>query len=875
MAFININDLTKEEINTLVSNIYTGMNCDLSALPELASNHDTMMKIIKGMEDSQLNKVVGYHFESYSTRDVAEFYLNATYEGETIRSNVNGEDITLTSADLNALFGVVEDPQEEETEGFLTLDSVNVTVDNFVQLYCRPEVGRVPKLYMKKNLLLSDYEKLVNILHRCVWSKSTSTDDMNALNAKAVFAVHHGMNINWGQVIIKSLVEFIKKKDKETGLFRTPMGYGLLISEILLTARIGLRNSVEVDYTKLLFLNTSSDRKVALKAEQKRLRTLEFNRERQQQKVVQPKKVSKKQQKPPTPSDSEEEIPLVKKVVKKVPKKKTTPVKVHKLVAKKSVLKRKAPSPISSASTSSASPIAKKTKILTPAAQEKLEDSVTSAPANRNAWHGKRIIFESSDSEEEAVVKNATSQGELHSSPPASENDQPMVVPSPEHQEGSSTSSPDRKFIRILAWRKWRVGPLTELLKNLSYFISEEEEVPRWADTEDVESCLNKDFLLSVLQKKKEKLQGKAPLVRNSPEDHVKALQEHEMDAFDAWLVEKKRKESLIKFRHSAHGEGEPSTVNDLPLVMEKLIKEWRDSLFTETVLEVIPTIIPSPPPSPKITSPQPQQKSPSLQQKTISAQNTPSHQKTSTPKSSSPSHCKPFSPPKNKSPSPQGQIIPYRHQQIISSTTSPQQKTSSPKTKNPSPCKSQPSIRSRSPSPPPSLPPQQHAPSQQHQNPSIKTSRTASPQPTPQDAATPISPQHSVASTPIRKPIFRVPSSSSDNDGFLTSSIAADETSKRRKTPPQHEEQPRRPPMPKSRGLGMPQKTESKEDKPQISFNQFVTAAEDFGGKMLDGMDQLAEINTKHHEHLTFVHNHLEELNFHFLVLLLKLVDY
>ncbi|CAH9105465.1 unnamed protein product [Cuscuta europaea] len=623
MAFININDLTKEEINTLVTNIYTGMNCDLSALPELAANHDTMMKIIKGMEESQLNKVVGYHFDSYSTMDVAEFYLNATYEGETIKSNVNGDEIILTPETINALFGVVEDPQEEDTKGFLALDSVKVIVDNFVQLYCRPEVDRVPKLYMKKNLLQSDYEKLVNIFHRCVWSKSTSTDDMTVLNAKDVFAVHHGMNINWGHVIIKSLVEFIKKKDKETHLFKTPMGYGLLISETLLKARIGLRNPIETDYTKLLFLNTSGDRKIALKAEQKRLRTLEFNLEKLQQKVLKPKKAVKKQQKPSTPSESEEEEVLIRKPVKKVVMKKAAPAKVQKLVAKKSVIKIKAPSPISTESTPTASPILKMAKILTPAIQEELEDSVTSALVNRNAWQGKRIVFESSDSEEEVAVLDATIQGKSHRSPSTPMADQPMMPSSPEYHEVNRTPEPqepqenipsalDKEFLRVLAWRKWRVRSLSELLIMLPNFITEKAEVLRWTGTEDVEQCLNKDFLLSVLtEKKKKECKGKGKHTHDNEEEHVKALTEDEMATFDEWLIEKKRKESLIKFRHNAHGEGEPSNANDLPLTMEKLIKEWRDSPFTETILEVIPkspSIHTEPHfPSPPISSPKPQ----------------------------------------------------------------------------------------------------------------------------------------------------------------------------------------------------------------------------------------------------------------------------
>ncbi|CAH9099590.1 unnamed protein product [Cuscuta europaea] len=242
-------------------------------------------------------------------------------------------------------------------------------------------------------------------------------------------------------------------------------------------------------------------------------------------------------------------------------------------------------------------------------------------------------------------------------------------------------------------------------------------------------------------------------------------------------------------------------------------------------------------------------------------------------PNSSSVHNSTELPPPSPKVPS---STLPH-HQKTPSpkQRSPPEQKTPSPvhtpqKSKSPSPCKQHTPSRNRTPSPPPS-PQHQSSPPQKptHQSsPHQKTSHQKTKSATPPHkktksnsrAATPQrSSQHSVASKPKKGIPIRILSSDADNDGFLPSSLVADLTSKRRRTPPRDQSpQPtgRNPPLPKGKGLEMPGFTPAE---PQITFNQFVASAEEFGGQMLDNVNKLIIINDKHYEHLTHTNINLE----------------
>ncbi|CAH9143250.1 unnamed protein product, partial [Cuscuta epithymum] len=270
--------------------------------------------------------------------------------------------------------------------------------------------------------------------------------------------------------------------------------------------------------------------------------------------------------------------------------------------------------------------------------------------------------------------------------------------------------------------------------------------------------------------------------------------------------MEKKRRESLIKMKPIPGTEGEPSTANDLSLAMMNLIREWRDSQFEETVLEVIPNS-PDPTPSP--------------------------------PKSPSP---KPVTPTTTPPPSPP------QPQQIPSPTP---KKSSTPK--QPSPCHQITPIRSRSPSPPPPshhqrTPIPQTSP---HQSPNHQKSKSPSPQQKPTSNCP--SPQHSAASAQKREPVVRILSSTEDNDGFLTASMAGDLQSAKRKTPT--------PPL--SPAQPQPQVNQVPQPEPPkavlIPFQEFVESAEDFGDQMVAGLNKLLVLNQKHDAHLDLVQYNIE----------------
>ncbi|CAH9075835.1 unnamed protein product [Cuscuta europaea] len=319
MNFININDLTKEEVKTIVANVVTGMKVDLSALPLLAENQKRMAKIIQRMNESQLSKIVAHPYEEFSTRDVAEFYLNATITKSGVHSKVQGKSISLNVDALNEFFGVQLDSQDPETPTLIDLESVEVSVEAFAQTYCRPEAANLDRLYMKKFLLKKDFEKLVVILHRSLWCKTGSTDEINKASCKAIFVAHHGMNINWGEVIFGSLTEFIKKKDQKTGLFSTKMGHGLLLSAILTAHGVQLRDPSPVDHSKTLFLIASPKLNIAISAELKREERLEKKREQQ---VVKPKPAAKKSIKKPSVTSEQPEQSQIARDVRKKKKKK-------------------------------------------------------------------------------------------------------------------------------------------------------------------------------------------------------------------------------------------------------------------------------------------------------------------------------------------------------------------------------------------------------------------------------------------------------------------------------------------------------------------------------------------------------------------------
>ncbi|CAH9132574.1 unnamed protein product [Cuscuta epithymum] len=311
MKFINITDLSEAEAKALVANIATGMKVDMSSLPLLAENQKTMKAVIAGMNDSQLTKIVAHPYEQFSTLDVAEFYLNAHITDDAIHSQVQGKSLKIDADALNEFFNIELDSQDEDTPTLIDLESVEVSVETFVDTYCRPDATGVDKLYMKKNLFKRDYEKLMSIMHRCLWCKTSSTDQMNNTNAKALYAVHHGMNINWGKVLYKSLTESVEKKDKKTGLFTTKIGHGLLLSKVISKSQVELRNPSTVDHSKTIFLTASPKVHVAIAAELKREERLEQNREKVVAKskpaLTKPKKKSQTKQEATTEKVASEE----------------------------------------------------------------------------------------------------------------------------------------------------------------------------------------------------------------------------------------------------------------------------------------------------------------------------------------------------------------------------------------------------------------------------------------------------------------------------------------------------------------------------------------------------------------------------------------
>ncbi|CAH9132815.1 unnamed protein product [Cuscuta epithymum] len=99
----------------------------------------------------------------------------------------------------------------------------------------------------------------------------------------------------------------------------------------------------------------------------------------------------------------------------------------------------------------------------------------------------------------------------------------------------------------------------------------------------------------------------------------------------------------------------------------------------------------------------------------------------------------------------------------------------------------------------------------------------------------------------------MRIPSSTEDNDGFLTSSLAGDLQSNKRKTPTP----PPSPAQPQPRINEMPQPTPPKAV--LIPFQEFVESAEDFGDQMIAGLNKMLVLNQKHDAHLDLVQYNIE----------------
>ncbi|CAH9110493.1 unnamed protein product [Cuscuta epithymum] len=126
---------------------------------------------------------------------------------------------------------------------------------------------------------------------------------MTISGAKALVATRLGLKVNWGLVIFECLTTFLTKRNDNKTL-SSKVGYGLFLSAYLEKAGISLRNKLAVDYRKVAFLHTTSNRNIAIAAERNNNSTKKTSKRKAPEAPTRkaPKKASKKAKRIKRPS---------------------------------------------------------------------------------------------------------------------------------------------------------------------------------------------------------------------------------------------------------------------------------------------------------------------------------------------------------------------------------------------------------------------------------------------------------------------------------------------------------------------------------------------------------------------------------------------
>nr|GLL20339.1 uncharacterized protein LOC109193258 [Ipomoea trifida] len=151
----------------------------------------------------------------------------------------------------------------ELPESTLDIDNHAFNHQDFWNIIRGVSMPEQPKFSGFKRDLKPEFEMLIDILYKCVDCKTGSLDEIKPKKISLINAIWQGIQFNWAGYIWKKLSKFCTKALPLTknNKFKQKIGYGFVISEILIRNGVNMRKGKKVACYKYLFRNHKTLRK--------------------------------------------------------------------------------------------------------------------------------------------------------------------------------------------------------------------------------------------------------------------------------------------------------------------------------------------------------------------------------------------------------------------------------------------------------------------------------------------------------------------------------------------------------------------------------------------------------------------------------------
>nr|GMD06183.1 dystroglycan-like [Ipomoea batatas] len=232
------------DLSVLEKQVISGQVLSLQDFHKVAEDKALGNQIIQALEKTDLLKLCTYSFTGVEIRP----------------------------SDIKEVFELPESTLDIDNHAFNHQDFWNI-----IRGVSMPEQ---PKFSGFKRDLKPEFEMLIDILYKCVDCKTGSLDEIKPKKISLINAIWQGIQFNWAGYIWKKLSKFCTKALPLTknNKFKQKIGYGFVISEILIRNGVNMRKGKKVAcYKKKQIDSTSratqsSDAPTA-KAGQRRKRT--------------------------------------------------------------------------------------------------------------------------------------------------------------------------------------------------------------------------------------------------------------------------------------------------------------------------------------------------------------------------------------------------------------------------------------------------------------------------------------------------------------------------------------------------------------------------------------------------------------------------
>ncbi|XP_019151903.1 PREDICTED: uncharacterized protein LOC109148624 [Ipomoea nil] len=401
--------------------------------------------------------------------------MNATISSDslTIASRVHNHEVILTSEDIRTMYGF---PQRDDsymsnlTHYYYDPEDFYVSIKNN-QGPAKTEISWP----LKKKWFRLNYEFTVDIFNKVVDHKTSGTDDVTKEKLKMLHAFLNEIKVDWSKIIFNNLIHTITYNRKSPGDVAKKLGYGFMVSHLLVTKGILMRPGIRSG-PKACHMKQKPSGYDKQKGEEV---TKEAHPQGEAQpKVVLPKRLSDDQDPETDLVPSQVPHPQEPTLVEQLPHELTQEPADVEIEASRLSLPQEPGSP-------------EKTK--------EASDALIDMPSHpQEPTNAEQVILTQEPTlvDETAMVPVATPDIPKPSAP-APEVSVPQ--PSPDKLLRESI---ERDYQRVLQWQKWRTAPLRSFIETFEAMQDEEEFALNWIGTDDVYKSLRLEEIRRVFSYK-------------------------------------------------------------------------------------------------------------------------------------------------------------------------------------------------------------------------------------------------------------------------------------------------------------------------------------------------------------------------------------